>query len=1122
MYKSQTVLKGYTLEQKKVYFEARGSHSAAAWDNRAALEDWISVLEETNFEHARPLDWVRKMTDEDPKARPDATTLYQDFAATTGDDEHMYCGLCCSDAMSSDCTSWHGSDVDEDVSGRPESVTMNTTASGSRSGVSSPILDRTRSNDSTPVPIRKLAPEIPRRPVPPIPTRCPSPRADHDLQLRPATVAETRPQTSLRDFEGLTLVEHDRPDPSAEAKQDRQAPVVSQSPLGDIELVTEPEDMLKPTKSIAEPVFDEGHVTLAKTNPTIPRQEPHVALKEDIDAVKVFDQGAVRESGVMLSDGVSGQSEGKETLILEPDRGHLNHQPLLHAESTLAHHGMVDGLHGTAYDHYYDASIPENLRPVHVGRRPSALPALVNVPVEEKVESLVERLARLASKSPRDFEEALEEARKTDPTWRSAVLEAVSPSATVGPGVPTLHLVVRASDMGLCRDLLELYVLAGADVNQCNYASTSVIQYAAQEQRPMVVKYLLRFGADAEHQNLRKQTALHIACRTGNPGVISLLLRNQSTAAINYQDDRGRTALHLACMRGNAPAVQMLLTGGAASDIKDNRGFLPVDLCNSHNREDIQAVIETADRPTPLPGDELQTEPPPPYESLSRASDDQDTSCRCEPCMFMAIADLLVKSNGKGALDCPCFMCLELAASAMASDLDRMRKELEGGCDCRVCSKARTELREIIRAAECLCSDCKAKESAADKDPPLSEALYEGHDYWDNEISKAAPKPCDCETCISKQNSRAIQLLTEAGFSGKKSYRIEPDKAWHWLIDQCPVTESPQHVVRLLLEYGANINAFGGKGHTMLHAAVLNRNLPLAKFLLDKGARVHVERDSFWSSKAQYTPLNYAIDEGSSPMVRLLLREGADASRPIDALPYHTPLHQCAWTPGENLAAMLLAHNADMDVLDYNGYTPLMMAIKFGVNDFAKLLIQSGANLELSGKSRSKPLYYAISLNRAEIAGELVTYGADPHGSSTQHGALISAAQVGDGATIAALLKDSEVIKDINECDWNGRNAISLLADSSSIDILAVADQLVEAGIDVNAEDYGGSAPLHHAAKNGSAFLTSLLLSEGALEMVQNRKGQTPLDLAQSGRHKEVVELLGGQLKKKKKWYSRG
>ena len=103
----------------------------------------------------------------------------------------------------------------------------------------------------------------------------------------------------------------------------------------------------------------------------------------------------------------------------------------------------------------------------------------------------------------------------------------------------------------------------------------------------------------------------------------------------------------------------------------------------------------------------------------------------------------------------------------------------------------------------------------------------------------------------------------------------------------------------------------------------------------------------------------------------------------------------------------------------------------------------------------------------------------------------------------------------MNRTDTQGRTCLHILANATATDIFDLLDLLIDNGADVGIEDKTGSTPLHEAAKAGSSVMVSSLLHYRADEHVQNHAGKTPLDLAKAKRHKEVVEILGGTLKKK-------
>ena len=128
------------------------------------------------------------------------------------------------------------------------------------------------------------------------------------------------------------------------------------------------------------------------------------------------------------------------------------------------------------------------------------------------------------------------------------------------------------------------------------------------------------------------------------------------------------------------------------------------------------------------------------------------------------------------------------------------------------------------------------------------------------------------------------------------------------------------------------------------------------------------------------------------------------------------------------------------------------------------------------------------------------------------------AAQVGAGIVILALLEVPTCAPDLHSLDANGRTPLHVIAKAPIKTITTAVEAMIAAGASVSAEDSNGFTPLHAAAKAGSTAMTKMLVQAGAVTEAQNHAGKTALDIARAKQHREVVEFLGGQFKKKK-WY---
>lgn len=74
------------------------------------------------------------------------------------------------------------------------------------------------------------------------------------------------------------------------------------------------------------------------------------------------------------------------------------------------------------------------------------------------------------------------------------------------------------------------------------------------------VRLLLDNGAIVDYRNKDGWTAVHIACREGDPAVLRLLLNHN--ADVSKRTNNGRSGLHVAALHGNTEIAQHLLRVG--------------------------------------------------------------------------------------------------------------------------------------------------------------------------------------------------------------------------------------------------------------------------------------------------------------------------------------------------------------------------------------------------------------------------------------------------------------------------------------------------------------------------------------------------------------------------------
>jgi ankyrin repeat protein len=99
------------------------------------------------------------------------------------------------------------------------------------------------------------------------------------------------------------------------------------------------------------------------------------------------------------------------------------------------------------------------------------------------------------------------------------------------------------------------------------------------------VSQILAGGADISILSKENRSALHLACRARQTGVVYLLASKLGQEVIDQQDSSGRTALHDACTSGQPESVYCLLKYGANVNCKDSKGRTPLHACAEYPLE---------------------------------------------------------------------------------------------------------------------------------------------------------------------------------------------------------------------------------------------------------------------------------------------------------------------------------------------------------------------------------------------------------------------------------------------------------------------------------------------------------------------------------------------------------
>lgn len=202
------------------------------------------------------------------------------------------------------------------------------------------------------------------------------------------------------------------------------------------------------------------------------------------------------------------------------------------------------------------------------------------------------------------------------------------------------------------------------------------------------------------------------------------------------------------------------------------------------------------------------------------------------------------------------------------------------------------------------------------------------------------------------QQVRARRAAVEAGtvqasefmrhFSGDTVWQREQDHGWVGLA----ASAGPLQSVRVLLEAGLGPN-LSYKGRAPLDWALQNGTAPMVLLLLGAGAN---PEGASAADADGHTLLCKAVQKNDLVVVGAFLAAGSDPARPSPG--GRRPLH---FAQSPEMVQSLLAAGADVNAIDQQGQTALHEACRLGREDVVWALVDAGASLVMENDAKAIP-----------------------------------------------------------------------------------------------------------------------------------------------------------------------
>ena len=618
---------------------------------------------------------------------------------------------------------------------------------------------------------------------------------------------------------------------------------------------------------------------------------------------------------------------------------------------------------------------------------------------------------------------------------------------------------------GCSKEVIQVLIDHGADVNARDIKNATALWNACSKGNDDVINVLLNAGADANPVEVGGHTCLHAAVM-GRCSKDILQAVVDHGADVNATNKGNASALSIACCYGDADAIKILLKAGADTnnaEVDDGNTCLHNAVFTSCSKESLQAIIDH--------GADVNT------------TNNKGATALVIACLkghLDAIRVLLNAGADLNITDTNGYTCLHIAADGYCS-----KQVLQTVIDYGAALNVTNKMNESPLIVACQRGNADAEHVLLNNgaDPNVADA--EGN-TWLHHAAVAG----NC----SKQ---VLQAVIDYGADVNTTNKINISP----LIYACGMGNAD--VIKVLLKTGADTKITTGfNGNTCLHDAVIGScNQETVQAIIDHGADMNA------TNKNNVTALIIACQRGNADAINVFLNAGADPS--IADAGGNMCLHFAvkATCSTETLQA-IIDHGADVNVANKDNVTALMIACQTGNASAINVLLNAGADPNISGFEAFTCLHYAVLGGCSKDALQtVINNGADVNATDKKNrSALNLACDIGNVDVIDVLLKAGA---DTNICEaFNGNTCLhdAVIASCSQETLKAIIDH----GADMNAANKNGATALIIACQERIISAINVLLQAGGdPNIADSVNSATPLHYAiDGGCSKEVFQKI--------------
>ena len=420
---------------------------------------------------------------------------------------------------------------------------------------------------------------------------------------------------------------------------------------------------------------------------------------------------------------------------------------------------------------------------------------------------------------------------------------------------------------------------------------------------------------------------------------------------------------------------------------------------------------------------------------------------------------------------------------------------------------------------------------------------------------------------IKKDNTDIVKLLLKR----KADPKVFINETGESLVHIAAKNDNKK-IMKQLMVYGVNLETKDNKGNTPFHVAAMNGGMKIISFLNDKHANIdslnnegqtplhlaviNKQYDAAFELILSFaeiihdiknlTPIDYALQFPENERIRLMMtdfQEEKDIKKAIGNKEkfnnlLHTSQRKCGifayqlWND-----VLIYGSKDDFDTLinekvninvenPIDKKTPLHQVCEFGNLYYAKTLIENGANINTQDNFGNTPLHSASYYCRSEIVKLLIDKGSElktnlegespleivnssPDIPEKQDTLSVLLSKIGFQMCLEKLNNQNDLISLLTKqqtlIELYGSILLFNAITNNQIDLVKF---LLMHGVDPNAKDTTGFAPLHQASFDNRPRIVEILLKNNADINSTNNKLQTPLHLAAEHECLDALKVL--------------